>query len=213
MFFERTRILSGILFTTHFISIVGLLLTNCFASTTTNSMKCLVNWIPLRIRVRLRNTQPYLESLILLALFMSHVKLELSHSTHSELVMSQIFRVSCETIRVSWVDELYFHFHNRFPHVWSHDEQTDTVISVYKINIHVKFCFVLLIWTATTQCNPEGLPMNGAQLSKGVIKEGMGLSIPTACVRESLQISGALGFSVETYYLICHSSSRDSYLF
>jgi len=39
--------------------------------------------------------------------------------------------------------------------------------------------------------------MNGAQLSKGVIREGMGLSIPTACVRESLQISGALGFSVE----------------
>jgi len=26
-----------------------------------NSMKCVVNWIPLRIRVRSRNTQPYLK--------------------------------------------------------------------------------------------------------------------------------------------------------
>jgi len=32
-----------------------------FVSTTMNSMKCLVNWIPLRIRFRLRNTQPHLQ--------------------------------------------------------------------------------------------------------------------------------------------------------
>jgi len=38
----------------------GLLLTSCFVSTSTNSMKCLVNWIPPGPRVRLRNTQPYL---------------------------------------------------------------------------------------------------------------------------------------------------------
>jgi len=36
------------------------LLMNCFVFTTKNSMKCVVNWIPLRIRVRLRNTQPHL---------------------------------------------------------------------------------------------------------------------------------------------------------
>ena len=41
-----------------------LLPTNCFVSTTTNSMKCIVNWIPLRIRVRLRNTQPHLKKWI-----------------------------------------------------------------------------------------------------------------------------------------------------
>jgi len=39
-----------------------LLLTNCFVSTTANSMKCLLNWITLRIRVRSRNdTQSYLK--------------------------------------------------------------------------------------------------------------------------------------------------------
>jgi len=32
--------------------------TNCFASTKMNSMKCLVNWIPLRIRVRSKITPP-----------------------------------------------------------------------------------------------------------------------------------------------------------
>ena len=37
---------------------VTLLPTNSFVSTTTNSMKCLVKWIPLRIRVRSRNNQP-----------------------------------------------------------------------------------------------------------------------------------------------------------
>jgi len=35
--------------------------TNCFVSTTKNSMKCVVNWIPLRIRVRSTNTQPHLK--------------------------------------------------------------------------------------------------------------------------------------------------------
>ena len=34
-----------------------LLLTDCFVSTATNSMKCVVNWIPLRISVRSRNKQ------------------------------------------------------------------------------------------------------------------------------------------------------------
>ena len=34
--------------------------TNRFVSTTTVSMKCVVNWIPLRIGVRLRNTQHHL---------------------------------------------------------------------------------------------------------------------------------------------------------
>jgi len=33
-------------------------LRNRFVSTTKKSMKCVVNWIPLRIRVRSRNTQP-----------------------------------------------------------------------------------------------------------------------------------------------------------
>jgi len=39
-----------------------LLPTNDFVSTTTNSMKCVVNWIPLRLRIRfrLKNTQPHL---------------------------------------------------------------------------------------------------------------------------------------------------------
>jgi len=37
------------------------LLTNRFISTTTNSMKCLVNWIPLRIYVRSKNNQPHLK--------------------------------------------------------------------------------------------------------------------------------------------------------
>ena len=32
------------------------------SSTTKISMKCIVNWIPLRIRVRSRNTQPHLKS-------------------------------------------------------------------------------------------------------------------------------------------------------
>jgi len=35
------------------------LLTSPFVSTKVNSIKCLVNWIPLRIRVRSRNTQPH----------------------------------------------------------------------------------------------------------------------------------------------------------
>jgi len=34
---------------------------NCFVSTTKNSMKSVVNWIPLRIRVRARNTQHHLK--------------------------------------------------------------------------------------------------------------------------------------------------------
>ena len=34
--------------------------TNWFVSTGTNSMECLTNWIPLRIRVRSRNNQPHL---------------------------------------------------------------------------------------------------------------------------------------------------------
>jgi len=34
--------------------------TNRFVSTTKNSMKYVVNWIPLRIRVRSRNTHPTL---------------------------------------------------------------------------------------------------------------------------------------------------------
>ena len=37
---------------------------NFFVSTTTNSMKCLVNWIILRIRVCLRNTQSHLNPVI-----------------------------------------------------------------------------------------------------------------------------------------------------
>ena len=40
---------------------VGYFSTNRFVSTTKNSMKCVINWIPLRIRVRSRNTQPHLE--------------------------------------------------------------------------------------------------------------------------------------------------------
>ena len=35
--------------------------TNRFVSTTKNSMKCVGNWIPLRIRIRSRNTQPHLK--------------------------------------------------------------------------------------------------------------------------------------------------------
>ena len=38
------------------------LLTTCFVSTTKKLMKCAVNWIPLRIRFRSRNTQPHLNS-------------------------------------------------------------------------------------------------------------------------------------------------------
>ena len=38
-----------------------LLPTNCVVSTTTNSIKCVVNWTPLRICVRSKNTQPYLK--------------------------------------------------------------------------------------------------------------------------------------------------------
>ena len=38
------------------------LLKNRFVSTTKNSMKYVVNWIPLRIRVRSRNTQPHLNA-------------------------------------------------------------------------------------------------------------------------------------------------------
>ena len=40
----------------------ALLTTNRFVSTTTNSMKCLVNWILLRIRVRSTNTQLHLNT-------------------------------------------------------------------------------------------------------------------------------------------------------
>ena len=39
-----------------------LLLTICFFSATTISMKCLVNWIPLRFHVCFRNTQPHLQN-------------------------------------------------------------------------------------------------------------------------------------------------------
>ena len=39
---------------------VKLLQTNCFVSNTMNSMKCLVNWIPLSIHIRLRNVQSHL---------------------------------------------------------------------------------------------------------------------------------------------------------
>ena len=40
------------------------LLTNRFVSTTKKSMKCVLNWIPLRIRVRSRNTQPHLKLIL-----------------------------------------------------------------------------------------------------------------------------------------------------
>jgi len=33
--------------------------TDCFVSTIKKSMKCVENWIPLRIHVRSRNTQPH----------------------------------------------------------------------------------------------------------------------------------------------------------
>jgi len=46
-----------------------LLPTNSFVFTQTNSIKCLVNWIPLRIRIRLKNTQPNLEYVFDLHLF------------------------------------------------------------------------------------------------------------------------------------------------
>jgi len=36
--------------------------TNRFVPTTKNSMKCVVNWIPLRIRIRSRNYQPHLKN-------------------------------------------------------------------------------------------------------------------------------------------------------
>jgi len=39
-----------------------LLPTNSFVSTTTNSMKCLVNWIPERIRVRSRNARTHIKA-------------------------------------------------------------------------------------------------------------------------------------------------------
>jgi len=39
----------------------AVLSTNRFVSTTKKSMKCVSNWIPLRIRVRSRNTQPHLK--------------------------------------------------------------------------------------------------------------------------------------------------------
>jgi len=39
----------------------AVLSTNRFVSTTKKSMKCVVNWIPLRISVRSRNTQPHLK--------------------------------------------------------------------------------------------------------------------------------------------------------
>jgi len=39
-----------------------IILTICFVSTTTNSMKCLVNWIPLNTHVRFENTQPCLKT-------------------------------------------------------------------------------------------------------------------------------------------------------
>jgi len=42
-----------------------LLLTICFVSTTTNSMKCLVNWIPLKTHVRFENTHSCLKNRIL----------------------------------------------------------------------------------------------------------------------------------------------------
>jgi len=38
--------------------------TNHFVSTATNAMKCLVNWIPLRIRVGSRSTQPHLNAFL-----------------------------------------------------------------------------------------------------------------------------------------------------
>jgi len=41
---------------------VTLLLTICFFSATTISMKCLVNWILLRFHVCFRNTQPHLQN-------------------------------------------------------------------------------------------------------------------------------------------------------
>jgi len=96
VFLERTRILSGIQFTTYFIEIfvvemkrfvgsfVHVILTrqtcwpqvcrvkitftklptNRFISTTKISMKYVVDWIPLRIRVRSRNTQPHLKGFL-----------------------------------------------------------------------------------------------------------------------------------------------------
>jgi len=43
-----------------------LLLTYRFVSTSTNSIKCLVNWIPLRIRMRSTNIQPQPKSIHLI---------------------------------------------------------------------------------------------------------------------------------------------------
>ena len=55
-----------------------LLQTNRFVSTKTNLMKCLVNWIPMRIYVPSRNTQPHLRSSLSLCRVKSTFELQLN---------------------------------------------------------------------------------------------------------------------------------------
>ena len=72
-------------------------LKNRFIFTTTNSMKCLVNWIPLRIWVRLRNTQAHLKRsrflVVCLTWYLWHVKVywQFSHGHWQVVSLSQQF--------------------------------------------------------------------------------------------------------------------------
>jgi len=69
--------------------------TNRFVSTTKKSLKCVVNWIPPRIRVRSKNIQPHLKhrpaSSILQALSCRFCRLKLSNP--SKLVISKKWKL------------------------------------------------------------------------------------------------------------------------
>ena len=63
-----------------------LLQTNCFVTATRSSMKCHVSWIPLRIRVRSRHTQPHFKTTI------GHIRVILCPHDPNVLVCVSDFR-------------------------------------------------------------------------------------------------------------------------
>jgi len=85
--------------------------TDHFVSTTKNSMRCVVNWIPLRIRVRSRNTQPHLN-------FETNIKLHCLYYLCVLIFLNCIIMFQCVIISYHLIHSTTYHiasnFHSRF---------------------------------------------------------------------------------------------------
>jgi len=91
--------------------------TNWFVSTETKSMKCLVNWIPMEICVRSRNTQPRLNpminnlrSVIFLAALIAKIWKCDNSSTSKKAFVWEFWHFCCcwSTLKKRWVGTQQF---------------------------------------------------------------------------------------------------------